>query len=90
MKPGIRKQAGLRKGAAVTGHVVVFAGDDESGYLAHSPDLPGVAADSTRGQTESLMAEAMAAHAALLREAGKPVPGPAGARSVTIPDPAAA
>jgi len=74
----------------VTGHVVVFAGDDESGYLAHSPDLPGAAADSTRGQTESLMAEAMAAHAALLREAGKPVPGPAGARSVTIPDPAAA
>ena len=77
------------KGAAVKGYVVVFEGDDESGYSAYS-DLPGVvAAADTRQETESLMVEAMAAHIAVLRDAGEPVPEPAEADSVAIIDPAA-
>jgi predicted RNase H-like HicB family nuclease len=28
----------------MTGHVVVFEGDDEAGYSAFAPDLPGVVA----------------------------------------------
>jgi predicted RNase H-like HicB family nuclease len=53
----------------VKGYIVVFEGDDESGYSAYSPDLPGVvAAADTRHETESVMVEAMAAHIAALRE----------------------
>lgn len=73
------------------GCVVVFEGDDESGYSAYSPDLPGVvAAADSRAETERLMLEAMAEHIALLRESGQPIPQPADADSVTILDPAAA
>jgi predicted RNase H-like HicB family nuclease len=75
----------------VRGYVVVFEGDDESGYSTYSPDLPGVvAAGHTRQETERLMIEAMAGHIAMLRESGQPVPAPADADSVTILDPAAA
>jgi len=75
----------------VRGYVVVFEGDDDSGYSAYSPDLPGVvAAGHTRSETEQLMREAMAEHIALLRQNGDPVPEPAEAVSVTILDPAAA
>jgi predicted RNase H-like HicB family nuclease len=75
----------------VKGYVVVFEGDDESGYSAYSPDLPGVvAAGASRQETETLMIEAMAAHIAVLRQAGRPVPEPAEAASVVILDPAAA
>jgi predicted RNase H-like HicB family nuclease len=75
----------------VKGYVVVFEGDDEAGYSAYSPDLPGVvAAGATRRDTEKLMIEAMAEHIAMLRQAGQPVPEPANAASVTILDPAAA
>ena len=73
------------------GYVVVFEGDDDSGYSAYSPDLPGViAAGDTRQETETLMIEAMAAHIAMLRQQGQPVPEPSEAASVTILDPAAA
>ncbi len=73
------------------GYVVVFEGDDEAGYSAYSPDLPGVvAAGATRAETEQLMLEAMAEHITLLRQAGEPVPEPAEADSVTLLDPAAA
>jgi predicted RNase H-like HicB family nuclease len=73
------------------GYVVVFEGDEESGYSAYSPDLPGVvAASETRSETEQLMREAMAEHIALLRQSGQPVPEPADAAGVTILDPAAA
>jgi predicted RNase H-like HicB family nuclease len=73
------------------GYVVVFEGDDEAGYSAYSPDLPGVvAAAETRAETERLMLEAMAEHIALLRQAGEPVPEPAEADSVLLLDPAAA
>ncbi|HEX2363056.1 MAG TPA: type II toxin-antitoxin system HicB family antitoxin [Jiangellaceae bacterium] len=73
------------------GYVAVFEGDDESGYSAYSPDLPGVvAAGRTRAETEELMRSAMAEHIAVLRESGAPVPEPADAVDVTILDPAAA
>jgi predicted RNase H-like HicB family nuclease len=76
---------------AVKGYVVVFEGDDESGYSAYSPDLPGViAAGDSRLGTETLMIEAMAEHIAALREHGQPVPEPSDATSVTILNPAAA
>ena len=75
----------------MTGYVVVFEGDDQAGYSAYSPDLPGVvAAGATRQETERLMMEAMAAHITILREEGRPVPEPAESASVTILDPAAA
>lgn len=73
------------------GYVVVFEGDDASGYSAYSPDLPGViAAGDSRQETERLMIEAMAAHIAMLRQEGQPVPELSEAASVTILDPAAA
>ncbi len=73
------------------GYVVVFEGDDESGYSAYSPDLPGVvAAGDSRQETEKLMAEAMAAHIAILRQEGQPVPEPSERAGATIIDPAAA
>jgi predicted RNase H-like HicB family nuclease len=75
----------------VRGYVVVFEGDDEVGYSAYPPDLPGVvAAGATHREAEKLMIEAMAEHIALLRLAGEPVPEPADADSVMILDPAAA
>jgi predicted RNase H-like HicB family nuclease len=75
----------------MTGYVVVFEGDDEVGYSAYSPDLPGVvAAGETRSETERLMVEAMAAHIAMLREAGEPVPEQSVAADVVILAPAAA
>jgi predicted RNase H-like HicB family nuclease len=75
----------------VRGYVVVFEGNDEDGYSAYSPDLPGVvAAGSTRQETERLMVEAMAEHIALLREAGELVPEPSDSDSVTVLDPSAA
>lgn len=73
------------------GYVVVFEGDDVSGFSAYSPDLPGVvAAGETREETERLMIEAMVEHLELLRQAGQSVPEPANAVSVTIIDPEAA
>jgi predicted RNase H-like HicB family nuclease len=75
----------------MTGYVVVVEGDDEAGYSAYAPDLPGVvAAGATRQETEALMIEAMAKHIALLREAGQPVPEPSEAAGVVILDPASA
>jgi predicted RNase H-like HicB family nuclease len=75
----------------VRGYVVVFEGNDDDGYSAYSPDLPGVvAAGSTRQETERLMIEAMAEHIAVLRESGEPIPEPSDSASVTVLDPSAA
>jgi predicted RNase H-like HicB family nuclease len=75
----------------VTGYVVVFEGDDQAGYSAYSPGLPGVvAAGNTRQETEKLMIEAMAAHIALLRQEGRPVPELSEAAGVTMLNPATA
>ena len=83
--------SGPAKGAAVKGYVVVFEGDDESGYSACSPDLPGVvAAGDSRQEAETLMIEAMAEHIDLLRQEGEPVPEQSEAASIMILDPAAA
>ena len=69
------------------GYVVVFEGDEQSGYSAYSPDLPGViAAGDTRQETEALMLEAMAEHLAVLREAGQRVPEPVRNAHVAILD----
>jgi predicted RNase H-like HicB family nuclease len=71
--------------------VAIFEGDGESGYSAYSPDLPGViVAGETRSATERLMVQAMAAHIAMLRQTGQPVPEPSEAANVMILDPAAA
>jgi predicted RNase H-like HicB family nuclease len=75
----------------MTGYVVVFEGGDESGYSAYSPDLPGViAAGDRRPETERLTIEAMAAHIAMLKQAGEPVPEASHAADVVILEPAAA
>lgn len=67
------------------GYVVVFEGDEESGYSAYSPDLPGVAAAAdTRDETRALMLEAMAEHIAILRETGQEVPEPVDRDDVTV------
>ena len=59
----------------MTRYVVVFEGDDEAGYSAYAPDLPGViAAGATRRETRALMIEALNEHIALLSAAGQPVP----------------
>ncbi|HYH32254.1 MAG TPA: type II toxin-antitoxin system HicB family antitoxin [Pseudonocardia sp.] len=73
------------------GYVIVVEGDDESGYSAYSPDLPGVvAAASTRDETEHLMREAVVGHLSMLAELGLPVPEPADVVSVGVVDPPAA
>ena len=69
------------------GYVVVFEGDEHSGFSAYSPDLPGVvAAGETRPETETLMLAAMAAHVAYLRETGQAVPEPVFNAHVAILD----
>ena len=74
----------------MTGYVVIFEGDDEEGYSAYAPELPGVvAAAQTRSETERLMRSAIAEHIALLRELGHPVPEPSDSDHVAIVDPAA-
>jgi predicted RNase H-like HicB family nuclease len=67
------------------GYVVVFEGDEQSGYSAYSPDLPGViVAADTRAEVDSLIRSAMAEHIAILRDTGQPVPEPATNADVAI------
>ena len=67
------------------GYVVVFEGDEQSGYSAYSPDVPGVvAAAQTRPETEALMHEALAEHIAVLRDLGEAVPAPTANADATI------
>ncbi len=69
------------------GYVVVFEGDDDSGYSAYSPDMPGVvAAGESQRQTEQLKREAMTEHLAALRELGEDVPPPATSAQATVLD----
>lgn len=69
----------------MTGYVVVFEGDDASGYSAYSPDVPGVvAAGATRTETEQLMREALAAHLDVLHEMGEEIPAPSTDADVVI------
>jgi len=49
----------------------------KDGWWAHVPDLPGCTAfGSTREEVERNAREAIAAHVALLRDSGRPVPEP--------------
>jgi predicted RNase H-like HicB family nuclease len=58
-------------------YLVIYEQADDGGWGAHSPDVEGVfALGTTRDEVESRMAEALAAHIAYLREAGRPVPDP--------------
>lgn len=58
-------------------YLVIYEQADDGGWGAHSPDVEGVfALGSTRGEVEARMAEALEAHLAHLRKAGRPVPDP--------------
>jgi len=46
----------------VTGYLVIFEGDDEDGYSAYSPDVPGVVA---AGATRNLHADQVKQHLAV-------------------------
>jgi predicted RNase H-like HicB family nuclease len=75
----------------MNGYVVVFEGDEESGYSSYSPDLPGVvAAGETLQETQELMLGAMIAHIGYLRDSGQRVPDPVTNARVAIVDVSAA
>ena len=57
---------------------VEFEGNDEVGYSAYLPELPGcVAAGETFEETKALIAEAVGLHLELMAEEGLPIPEPA-------------
>jgi predicted RNase H-like HicB family nuclease len=61
----------------MTEYLVVYERAEDGGWGAHSPDVDGVfALGATREEVEGRMVEALAAHLALLRESGVPVPEP--------------
>ena len=56
---------------------VVFEGNDDVGYSAYLPELPGcVSAGETFEETKTLIAEAVALHLELMEEEGLPIPEP--------------
>jgi predicted RNase H-like HicB family nuclease len=64
-------------GSALTDYLVIYEQADDGAWGAHSPDVEGVfALGATREEVEARMSEALAAHLAMLREAGEPVPRP--------------
>ena len=69
-------------------YLVIIERDDEDGYSAWAPDLPGVvAAGSTCDETLELMREAVAFHLKGMREDGDPIPQPSTlAATVASPD----
>jgi predicted RNase H-like HicB family nuclease len=61
----------------LTEYLVIYEQAEDGGWGAHSPDVEGVfALGTSRAQVEERMAEALAAHLALLRERGEPLPQP--------------
>lgn len=61
----------------MTEYLVVYERAEDGGWGAHSPDVEGVfALGATRAEVEARMAEALAAHLAVLRESGEAVPEP--------------
>jgi predicted RNase H-like HicB family nuclease len=57
-------------------YAVIF-GQTKTGWSAHVPDLPGLAAvGSTFEETEQLMREALKIHIDGMREDGEPIPEP--------------
>lgn len=64
--------------AALMRYKVVFEGNDEVGYSAYLPELPGcVSAGETFDETKTLIAEAVGVHLELMEEEGLPIPEPA-------------
>ena len=56
---------------------VEFEGNDEVGYSAYLPELPGcVAAGETFEETKELIAEAVELHLEFMEEEGLPIPEP--------------
>jgi predicted RNase H-like HicB family nuclease len=61
----------------MTDYLVIYERGEDGGWGAHSPDLDGVfALGTSREQVQERMAEAVAAHLALLRDRGEPMPEP--------------
>jgi predicted RNase H-like HicB family nuclease len=70
----------------MTQYLVIIERDEEGGYSAWAPDLPGVvAAASSYDEVLKLMREAVMFHLEGLREDGEPIPAPSaiGAETVT-------
>ena len=58
-------------------YLVVYEIGENGEWGVSSPDLPGcVAVGETQVEVEQLIREAIAAHLALMREAGDPIPEP--------------
>lgn len=61
----------------MTQYLVIIERDEEGGYSAWAPDLPGVvAAADTYDECLQLMREAVTFHLEGMREDGEPIPQP--------------
>jgi predicted RNase H-like HicB family nuclease len=61
----------------MTEYLVIYEQGDDGSWGAHSPDIDGVyALGASREEAEARMAEALAAHLAVLRHEGRPIPEP--------------
>ncbi|MDQ6915383.1 MAG: type II toxin-antitoxin system HicB family antitoxin [Actinomycetota bacterium] len=61
----------------MTRYLVIYETDDDGGWSAYSPDLPGCyAAAATREEVEQLMTDALPMHIAALRQEGLAIPEP--------------
>ncbi len=66
-------------------YAVIFEGDDQTGYSAYAPDLPGcIAIGLTLPETREQMRGAIEFHLRGLREDGDPIPEPSHAASVEL------
>lgn len=66
-------------------YLVIIERDEEGGYSAWAPDLPGVvAAADSYDECLRLMREAVGFHLEGLREDGEPVPAPSAVAAETV------
>lgn len=62
-------------------YVAIIEGDEETGFGAYVPDLPGcIAAAQTRAEVEQLIREAIPFHLEGMAEVGEPIPPPPAVR----------
>jgi predicted RNase H-like HicB family nuclease len=60
-------------------YLIVIEGDDDAGFSAYAPDLPGcVATGTSQEDVEREMHDAIAFHLEGLQEAGESLPEPSG------------